>query len=59
MKFQSLDEVISWRIDFQSGRRDMSYNEITYYCGLKYNQEKKTLERKPSNFHKALKLEKY
>ncbi len=41
LKFQSLDDVISWMIDLQLGRRNMSPNEIAYYRGLKYNQEKK------------------
>ena len=48
MKFQSLDDVISWMIDFQLGRRNMSLNEISYYRGLKYNQEKKI--EKTDNF---------
>lgn len=48
MKFQSLDDVISWMIDLQLGRRNMSPNEIAYYRGLKYNQEKKI--EKTDNF---------
>lgn len=48
MKFQSLDDVISWMIDLQLGRRNMSSNEIAYYRGLKYNQEKKI--EKTDNF---------
>ena len=48
MKFQSLDDVISWMIDLQLGRRNMSLNEISYYRGLKYNQEKKI--EKTDNF---------
>ncbi len=48
MKFQSLDDVISWMIDLQLGRRNMSPNEIAYYRGLKYNQEKKV--EKTDNF---------
>ena len=48
MKFQSLDNVISWMIDLQLGRRNMSPNEIAYYRGLKYNQEKKI--EKTDNF---------
>ena len=48
MKFQSLDDVISWMIDLQLGRRNMSPNEIAYYRGLKYNQEKKI--EKTNNF---------
>ena len=48
MKFQSLDDVISWMIDLQLGRRNMSANEIAYYRGLKYNQEKKI--EKTDNF---------
>lgn len=48
MKFQSLDDVISWMIDLQLGRRNMSPNEIAYYRGLKYNQEKKI--EKTGNF---------
>jgi hypothetical protein len=48
MKFQSLDDVVSWMIDLQLGRRNMSPNEIAYYRGLKYNQEKKI--EKTSNF---------
>jgi hypothetical protein len=48
MKFQSLDDVISWMIDLQLGRRNMSSNEIAYYRGLKYNQEKKI--EKSGNF---------
>ena len=48
LKFQSLDDVISWMIDLQLGRRNMSPNEIAYYRGLKYNQEKKI--EKTDNF---------
>lgn len=48
MKFQSLNDVISWMIDLQLGRRNMSPNEIAYYRGLKYNQEKKI--EKTDNF---------
>ena len=48
LKFQSLDDVISWMIDLQLGRRNMSPNEIAYYRGLKYNQEKKV--EKTDNF---------
>ena len=48
MKFQSTDDVISWMIDLQLGRRNMSPNEIAYYRGLKYNQEKKL--EKTNNF---------
>lgn len=48
MKFQSLDDVISWMIDLQLGRRNMSPIEIAYYRGLKYNQEKKI--EKTDNF---------
>ena len=48
MKFQSLDDVVSWMIDLQLGRRNMSPNEISYYRGLKYNQEKKI--EKTDNF---------
>jgi hypothetical protein len=48
MKFQSLDDVISWMIDLQLGRRNISPNEIAYYRGLKYNQEKKI--EKSDNF---------
>ncbi|MEA5461915.1 hypothetical protein VB796_22790 [Arcicella sp. LKC2W] len=48
MKFQTLDDVISWMIDLQLGRRNMSPNEIAYYRGLKYNQEKKI--EKTDNF---------
>jgi hypothetical protein len=48
LKFQSLDDVISWMIDLQLGRRNMSPNEIAYYRGLKYNQEKKM--EKTDNF---------
>lgn len=48
MKFQAIDDVISWMIDLQLGRRNMSPNEIAYYRGLKYNQEKKL--EKTDNF---------
>jgi hypothetical protein len=51
MQFQSLDDVISWMIDLQLGRRNMSPNEIAYYRGLKYNQEKKI--EKTENFSSA------
>ena len=51
MKFQSLENVISWMIDLQLGRRNMSPNEIAYYRGLKYNQEKKI--EKTDNFSSA------
>lgn len=52
MKFQSLDDVISWMIDLQLGRRNMSPNEIAYYRGLKYNQEKKI--EKTDNFSSTI-----
>jgi hypothetical protein len=48
LKFQTIDDVISWMIDLQLGRRNMSSNEISYYRGLKYNQEKKI--EKTDNF---------
>lgn len=51
MQFQSLDDVISWMIDLQLGRRNMSSTEIAYYRGLKYNQEKKI--EKTENFSSA------
>ncbi|WP_026993711.1 hypothetical protein [Flectobacillus major] len=42
MRFASLDEVKEYMIDFQLGRRNLTPEQISYYRGLKYLQQKNT-----------------